>query len=431
MRILAITRRFPTPHLDLFAPHNERQFAELARRHDVRVICPVPWTSRMQAVLAGPGEQPRSLWPERAEALHPTYCCPPGIWTDDAGTIFERSVCSAARSLMRAYQPDVILASWAHPDGTAAVRLGQQIGTPVVLRVAGDLPPNTASRRGDRIVQDLCSADALVASGAGLARRVVALGAPSHRVHVVPEGVSREQFYPGDMVNARRGLRLPEGDKIILFVGDLKAEEGATDLVKACAIIRDRGVPFRCQFVANTLETSRIRTVIHSRGLDDRMCFAGVRSHAELADWLRACDVVARPSYSNALSNVLREAMECGKPFVATRVGGVSEISHPSYSRLVIAGAVGQLADALVDMLERSPAVPADLAERVNLTWEHSTALFAHHLQAVVARRVAMRMRRVRSDLSIRYARTSRQEPLRGFARTGGPSFDSGAFAKN
>ena len=85
----------------------------------------------------------------------------------------------------------------------------------------------------------------------------------------------------------------------------------------------------------------------------------------------------------------------------------ICPVPRTSMMQTVIAGAVGQLADALVDMLERSPAVPADVAKRLNLTWEHSAALFAHHMQSAVARRVAMRNRRVRSDLSISYASTS------------------------
>lgn len=124
------------------------------------------------------------------------------------------------------------------------------------------------------------------------------------------------------------------------------------------------------------------------------MFFAGVEAHADLADWFRACDVLALPSYVESVAVVLREAIECGVPFVTTRVGGHREIAHPSYSRLVIAGAIGDLADSLAEMLERPLHVPRDLGASVNLTREASAALFAEHLQDVVDRRSAMRTRR-------------------------------------
>ena len=141
------------------------------------------------------------------------------------------------------------------------------------------------------------------------------------------------------------------------------------------------------------------------------MFFAGVETHADLADWFRACDVLALPSYVESIAVVLREAIECGVPFVTTRVGGNREVAHPSYSRLVIAGAIGDLADSLADMLERPPEVARDLVERVNLTREASAALFGEHVQAVVDRRSAMRTRRSRYEVDAFHSRALVRDP--------------------
>jgi len=141
------------------------------------------------------------------------------------------------------------------------------------------------------------------------------------------------------------------------------------------------------------------------------MFFAGVQTHAGLAEWFRACDVLALPSYVETIAVVLREAIECGVPFVTTRVGGHREIAHPSYSRLVIAGAIGDLADSLAEMLARPPDVPRDLVERVNLTREASAALFAEHLQAVVDRRFARRTRRSRHEVDTLHSRALFRNP--------------------
>ena len=105
-------------------------------------------------------------------------------------------------------------------------------------------------------------------------------------------------------------------------------------------------------------------------------------------------------------------------PFVTTRVGGNREIAHLSYSRLVIAGAIGDLADSIAELLERPLHVPRDLGERVNLTREASAALFAEHVQAVVDRRSAMRTRRSHHEVRtfpsralVRNPRTVRVDP--------------------
>ena len=389
MRLLAITRR-TQPNKAL---HNRPDFADLAQHHALCIICPVPWTAMMHAVVGGPSSD-TSEWSDRLQVLYPTYYATPGLQPHRDGTSFERSVRSTVRGLMGQQRPDAILSSWSYPEGWAAVRLGQQTGLPVVLHVSGSNGPLPDGRGGARIVQELCGADAVIATSRALGRRLVALGTPKHRVHVVPEGISRAQFHAGAQDDARRTLGLPEFGRIVLFAGDATASKGASDLVKACAILRDRGVAFRCHFVGQKLGTSRLRHVIHSRGLEDRVFFAGVETHADLADWFRACDVFALPSYVESIAVVLREAIECGAPFVTTRVGGHREIAHPSYSRLVIAGAIGDLADSLAEMLERPLHVPRDLGASVNLTREASAALFAEHLQDVVDRRSAMRTRR-------------------------------------
>ena len=409
MRLLAITRQTQPKE----ALHNRPDFANLAPYHDLCIVCPVPWTAVMHAVVGGFGSD-TSEWSDGIQVICPTYYATPGLQKHRDATSFERIVRSTVRGLMGEHRPDAILGSWSYPDGWAAVRLGQQTGLPVVLHMSGSNGPLPDGRRGERIIQELCCADGVIATSSALVRRLVALGTPKHRVHVVPEGISRAQFHAGAQDDARRTLGLPEAGRIVLFAGDTAASKGATDLVKACAILRDRGIAFRCHFVGQELRTSRLRRVIHSRGLEDRMFFAGVETHADLADWFRACDVLALPSYVETIAVVLREAIECGAPFVTTRVGGNREIAHPSYSRLVIAGAIGDLADSLAEMLERPLNVPRDLVESVNLTREASAALFAEHLQTVVDRRSARRTRRSHQDVGTFHSRALVRYPLNG-----------------
>ena len=89
----------------------------------------------------------------------------------------------------------------------------------------------------------------------------------------------------------------------------------------------------------------------------------------------------ADTSESSAAVQVLYPTYYATPSLVTTRVGGNREIAHLSYSRLVIAGAIGDLADSIAELLERPLHVPRDLGERVNLTREASAALFAEHVQ--------------------------------------------------
>jgi teichuronic acid biosynthesis glycosyltransferase TuaC len=110
---------------------------------------------------------------------------------------------------------------------------------------------------------------------------------------------------------------------------------------------------------------------------------AGRRPHAELPDWYRASDLAVLPSYSEGLPNVLREAVACGRPFVATRVGGIPEIADPSYSRLVSPGSPPELADAIRAMLAAGPAAEAAAADVRQAGCAESARLLAEQLMAV------------------------------------------------
>jgi glycosyltransferase involved in cell wall biosynthesis len=90
-----------------------------------------------------------------------------------------------------------------------------------------------------------------------------------------------------------------------------------------------------------------LAAAIARHGLGKNVFLPGSCPHQRTADYYRASDAVVLPSFSEGIPNVLREAVACGKPFVATRVGGIPEIAHPSYSRLVSPGDTMELADAL------------------------------------------------------------------------------------
>jgi glycosyltransferase involved in cell wall biosynthesis len=86
---------------------------------------------------------------------------------------------------------------------------------------------------------------------------------------------------------------------------------------------------------------------IARQGLNDRIFLMGSRDQAELADWYRAADVLALPSRSEGFPNVLLEALACGLPFVASRVGGILEIADCGVGRLVPVGDVEHLVESL------------------------------------------------------------------------------------
>lgn len=416
MRILAITNLYPRPGRERMAAFNRRQFRALAQRHELRVVAPVAWPEVVRDRARGTMAPRHYINSDGIEVDHPVYYYLPRVLPHHSGEFYLRSVRPTVDRILNEFQPEAILACWAHPDGWAAVEVARRAGLPVVIKVIGTdiLIQARHARRRRRIAQAVCQADAVVAVSRDLADHVERLGAEPRRVHVVPEGTDREIFSPGDRASARRRLGLASDRPIVLFVGNLLESKGAAVLIEACALLRNRvadfvrspGGPdaaartltssatsaadFQCYLVGSGRDERKLRLLIDRRRLGAFVKLAGPCPQDGLPDWYRASDVVALPSYSEGMPNVLREALECGRPFVATRVGGIPEIAHPSYSRLVDSGDPAALAVALAEMLRSPPVVGPSLVRDVNISCEQSSDQIADVLLAAIGDRRAI-----------------------------------------
>ncbi|HVX15427.1 MAG TPA: glycosyltransferase [Pirellulales bacterium] len=390
MRILAITNLYPRPGHERMAAFNRQQFRALAERHELRVIAPVPWQEVLKDRLTGRATPSHYINGDGIHVDHPIFYYLPRVRSHRWGEYYLRSIRPIVERRIEQFRPDVMLACWAHPDGWATVKLARQAGLPVVVKVIGSdvLVLTRQPRRLEPISRTLQQASAVVAVSRDLAQHAERLGAEPFRVHVVPEGTNRELFAPGSKAEARQRLNLTPDRPIILFVGNLLESKGAALLIEACRLLRNEGTQgFQCYLIGSGRDAGKLRRLIARYTLSDCVSLPGPCAQTCLPDWYRASDVVALPSFSEGIPNVLREALECGRPFVATRVGGIPEISHPSYSRLVERGDVRALAVALAENLESPTAVDPTLVRLCNLSCQESAARFADVLATAVAER--------------------------------------------
>jgi teichuronic acid biosynthesis glycosyltransferase TuaC len=371
MRILAITQCFPHPGHPGHCVSQAHQMKVLMREHDVRLVVPVPWRQR---------RHPRSA----AGISYPTYWYSPKFFQHYYGQFYLASIRGTVRRILKDFRPEIVLACWAHPDGWAAVRIARELGVPAMIKVIGSdvLVLGQRRRRRQALAEALIAADGVIAVSRDLAEHVVELGVDARKVHVVPEGIDVELFTPGNQGAARAARGVPADAKMVLFVGNLLLSKGAGVLIEACAKLAQKGVPFLTYLVGRGKDESKLRKMAQAQGVADRAIFAGACGQETLVDWYRAADVVALPSFSEGIPNALREAMQCRRPFVASRVGGIPEISDPAISRLVKPGNAGELAEALEAMLDFPPKVDGSIPSRFNITWNRSAEMIGNLLNA-------------------------------------------------
>jgi D-inositol-3-phosphate glycosyltransferase len=171
------------------------------------------------------------------------------------------------------------------------------------------------------------SADRIVAASAhekGLLARLY--GAPDARIRVIPCGVDLDRFYPRDKSAARAALGLPAGNDIVLFVGRLEPLKGLEILIDAIAELED-STPELVIVGGDDRAASyhaSLQRRAESLGIGSRTYFVGAVPQEALPEYYSAADVCVVPSYYESFGLVALEAMACGTPVVASRVGGLT-----------------------------------------------------------------------------------------------------------
>lgn len=145
----------------------------------------------------------------------------------------------------------------------------------------------------------------------------------------------------------------------IVAVGRLVEKKGFADLVRACALLRERGERFCCRIIGTGDLERKLREQVAVLGLEGTVELLGPRPQRELAGYLQNAAVFAAPCVvgtdgnRDGLPTVLLEAMALGTPCVATGVTGIPEVLEDGVTGLEVPQHDPEaLADALSRLLQ-------------------------------------------------------------------------------
>jgi glycosyltransferase involved in cell wall biosynthesis len=195
------------------------------------------------------------------------------------------------------------------------------------------------------------SADRLIAVSDAVRRRMMRdAHLTAERVAVILNGLDQSAYRTvpnGDAL--RKELGIAPDHPIVMMVGVMREGKGQEVLLDAAPALLARHPKARIVFVgAGPLLTAM---QAQAAALGDAVVFVGERS--DVPDLLSIADVVALPSWSEALPTVLIEAGAAGCPAVATAVGGAPEIIDDGQTGYLVApGDAEALADRLAGLLD-------------------------------------------------------------------------------
>ncbi len=156
-------------------------------------------------------------------------------------------------------------------------------------------------------------------------------------IDVVPPGVNLDLFRPLRRQEALKMINAPQDRLMILFVGRLQPLKGIDTLIRAMSVVLNRHPELREKICISIIsgipqpdsgsewdELQKLRHLQKSLGVEDVTTFLGTQDQDRLVHYYSAAHLVVMPSHYESFGLVAVEAMACGTPVIASKVGGLT-----------------------------------------------------------------------------------------------------------
>jgi glycosyltransferase involved in cell wall biosynthesis len=167
-----------------------------------------------------------------------------------------------------------------------------------------------------------------------------------------------------------------ERPPVILAIGRLVEKKGFGDLVRACAILRERGLHFSCRIVGAGPCREALQEQIRALDLPKRVEMIGARPQREVIEEINGAAAVAAPCIvcpdgdRDGLPNVIQEALALGTPVVSTDVTGIPEVVRDHDTGLQVPQRDPPALAAALECLLTDPKLRVRLAENARRMME-------------------------------------------------------------
>lgn len=376
LKIAVVTRYFPSSGEPWQGRSAYQTLRQLAREADVHVFYP---NAAYPSFLNPRSRLYRKLDPTYAvagvEVSYVDYPAVPLVSRPLNG----RMAAQALLPRIRAFQPDLIFSIFLYPEGYAALRIGRELSVPVVAMGIG----SDIHSIGDRISESrtrevLRESDYLVTVSGDLRQRALAMGAHPDRSRAIVNGCDPSVFHPADCKAARTQLNLDPKAPTVVYIGRMDLRKGLRELIQASAKLHATRPDLQVYLVGEGPDRAQISASIEAAAAGSYIHACPPCAPDEVAVWMTAADAVTLPSYMEGCPNVVLEALACGRPVVATRVGGIPEIMNDDCGQLIPPRDSAALAEALDAVLTRSWDPVA-----ISARWSRSWATVARELLEV------------------------------------------------
>ena len=236
--------------------------------------------------------------------------------------------------------------------------------------------------------QALSRAGAITATGLRLAEATLPYVPEGKPVTVIPYGVDLDRFTP-----ASRGGRGAGTHVTIGAASRLSPEKGFEHLLRAVAMLRDRGIALDVVLAGDGPSRAGLARLAEELGLRERVEFLGEVAHDDVPGVLQRLDIFAMPSTWEGFGVSALEASAMELPAVASDIHGIPDVVLDGETGLLVPPAdVGALADAIARLagdaaLRRAMGAAGRAYVERAYRWQDNAALMERLYADVTSRR--------------------------------------------
>ena len=356
--LIIITNLFPLPWEPNRATFNRQQFAQLDDEFDKSILIPVAfpeWFSHRKDIK------------QTTNLRYVPYFYLPKIGRRFYSVFMFLSILIHSGWWLFTKKPKIILASWAFPEAVAASWLSKLFNCRFFFKVHGsDINLHgKIPARAKQIVRAAKRASGILSVSKALADEMVGMGIEREKISVIYNGVDHQKFG----VETKATLC---GD-YLLYVGNLKHDKGVVELIKGFAKVCNNYPALNLVYAGSGIEDKQLIELSNTLNIADKVQLLGSVEHQKLPALITHAKALVLPSYNEGVPNVVLEAMACGTPVLATKVGGIPEVVDEEVcGKLIQPRCEIAVANGLTHLLKQNWGKNKIKSHSKKFTWENN-----------------------------------------------------------
>ncbi|MDX6385697.1 MAG: hypothetical protein QOK48_3270 [Blastocatellia bacterium] len=251
------------------------------------------------------------------------------------------------KEFIKSQNPDVIHVMTPDPSAMIMIQAGHEAGVPIIYQELGIPyhPPDFES-----YYEQFTSVLPLCAEIAALSPKLI-----EHCREKLPDSraLSILPIMSDEFVNGRKPHQPAPGKITFGFAARMEELKGPMVLMEAFAVAHEQCENICLNIAGDGSQRQKIATRAKALDVASRYRYHGVYTHPEQCrEFMESLDVFVMPSFSEGTPNSIVEAMACGKPIIASDVGGIPDMLGTDSGILVPPGDMKALADAMVSLAQ-------------------------------------------------------------------------------